>query len=182
MNLISISGTRSSTWSTMSNTFSSPGNGYIKTADHQPSNKVKPCPGILENHNHVHAHTEPGMTPLALKKAVQKQDFEQRQQQQMTHSNHGNQPLLSLMSPGRPVHQPSHSTHQNHNEYGGGLPPRPHSASGNLSSTQVFTANSSNHVEQFPFGAQQGPYVNHVTYAQQVYYPTGGYYYYYPQQ
>lgn len=139
----------------------------------------------MENHNHMHAHTEPGMTPLAIKKALQKQEGDNQQQQPIpNHGNHSNQPLLSLMSHGRAVNQTAAHGHPNHNhtEYGGGLPPRPHSASGNLSSPQVFTANSTPHVDQFSYGAQQGPYVNHMTtYTQQIYYP-GGYYYYYPQQ
>lgn len=142
----------------------------------------------MENHNHVHAHTEPGMTPLAIKKALQKQECDNPPQPAMmpNHSNHNNQTLLSLMSHGRAVNQTPHS-HPNHNhnhtEYGGGLPPRPHSASGNLSSAQVFSNNSTAHIDHFPYGAQQGPYVNHVTTytTQQMYYP-GGYYYYYPQQ
>jgi len=174
----------------MNNSFPNTGNGYIKTQHHPPQSNpstinIKPTPNIIENQNHAHAHTEPGMTPLAIKKALQKQDTDTHlhQSQQQHIPNHINQPLLSMMSHGRAVNQTAHN-HLNHNDYGGGLPPRPHSASGNLSGPHVFTTNTTPHVEHFPYGAQQGSYVNHVTtYTQQVYYPpAGGYYYYYPQQ
>ncbi|XP_032234858.2 ankyrin repeat and KH domain-containing protein 1 isoform X2 [Nematostella vectensis] len=188
-------GTRLATWpTTMNSNYNNPDNGLIppNSAPHTSKKPPpKPEPSVMGKHNHVasnqmNAGIPPQIPAQVHKKVLTKQPFDHQALQPPLQANHVNQPLLSMMSPARGGAPPQqHPTLLGTQEqHLGGLPSRPHSASGNLTNHQVFPANSiAPGDQQFPFPGQQGHYVNQVSYSHsQVYYPPGGYYYFYQQQ
>ncbi|XP_027047638.1 ankyrin repeat domain-containing protein 17-like isoform X3 [Pocillopora damicornis] len=184
------------------NNFQTPGNGFVKTdpppaiitSNKKPS-KMEPQP-MFNNHNHILPHhSDTHLSPLGHKKQQQSLKQTLHPSVLQTASNHGNQHLLSLMtSPGRGLNPAQHIGMGSHNHASGhthagshasNLPPRPHSASGSMTTSQGYAPVVSHGDQALPGGyvPQQGQFVNHMPYTQapQVFYP-GGFYYFYPQQ
>lgn len=172
------------------NSYHSPGNGFVKpepalNASLPAKKPGKPQQQILGSHNHNYNllhHSERSHSPLALKKHSPKQNHTLQQP-----VNSVNQALLSMMPSGHGLSPSPHMGMMNHNQ--NSLPPRPHSASGNMSG-QVYAPVGSHGDQTLPYMAQQGQFVNHLPFSQplpqpqpqpQVFYP-GAYYFYYPQQ
>lgn len=154
-------------------------------------NKMEQQP-LFNNQNHIlQHHSDAHLSPLGHKKQALKQPLHPSVLQPL--SNHGNQHLLSLMtSSGRTLNPTQHvgMGSQNHasnhaSGHASNLPPRPHSASGNMTNSQGYVPVGSHGDQAMPGGyvAQQGQFVNPIPYTQapQVFYP-GGFYYFYPQQ
>ena len=194
------------------NNFQTPGNGFVKTdpppaiiASNKKPNKMDQQQ-LFNNHNHILPHhSDAHLSPLGHKKQqTLKQTLHPSVMQPP--SNHGNQHLLSLMTPpGRGLIPTQHVGMGSHNHVSGhasshvsshasshgsshasNLPPRPHSASGSMTTSQGYVPVSSHGDQAMPGGyvTQQGQFVNHMPYTQtpQVFYPGGGFFYFYPQQ
>jgi len=180
------------------NTYQTPGNGFVKMDQShviipppKKPNKMEPAP--FTNHNHILAqHSSDSHFALLGHKSKQplKQTIHPSHLPQPP-SNPGNQHLLSLMTNpgagGRTMNLLQHMgiANQNHSN---GLPPRPHSATGNMTSSQTYVSvgSHSDHGISYVPPQQAGQYMNHMPYSQghtpaQVFYP-GGFYYFYPQQ
>ena len=180
------------------NAFHTPGNGFVKmnqTHSLMPPtkkpNKMEPPP--FTNHNHILAQhsSESHLSPLGHKPKQPLKTALHPSLLQQPPSNLGNQHLLSLMtapgSGGRSMNPVQHIGLANQN-HSGSLPPRPHSASGNITNSQpyVSVASHGDHGMSYVPPQQAGQYMNHLPYSQgpappQVFYP-GGFYYFYPQQ
>jgi len=191
--VLCVAGTR---WS--GGNFQTPGNGFVKTdptsaiiQSNKKPNKMEQQP-LFNNQNHIlQHHSDAHLSPLGHKKQALKQPLHPSVLQPL--SNHGNQHLLSLMtSSGRTLNPTQHvgMGSQNHasnhaSGHASNLPPRPHSASGNMTNSQGYVPVGSHGDQAMPGGyvAQQGQFVNPIPYTQapQVFYP-GGFYYFYPQQ
>lgn len=180
------------------NTYQIPGNGFVKMDQShviipppKKPNKLEPPP--FTNHNHILAqHGSDSHFALLGHKSKQplKQTIHPSHLPQPP-SNPSNQHLLSLMTNpgagGRTMNLLQHMgiANQNHSN---GLPPRPHSATGNMTSSQTYVSvgSHSDHGMSYVPPQQAGQYMNHMPYSQgptpaQVFYP-GGFYYFYPQQ
>lgn len=180
------------------NTYQTPGNGFVKMDQShviipppKKPNKMEPAP--FTNHNHILAqHSSDSHFALLGHKSKQplKQTIHPSHLPQPP-SNPSNQHLLSLMTNpgagGRTMNLLQHMgiANQNHSN---GLPPRPHSATGNMTSSQTYVSvgSHSDHGMSYVPPQQAGQYMNHMPYSQgptpaQVFYP-GGFYYFYPQQ
>lgn len=192
--LFAVHGTRGSS----GNAFHTPGNGFVKmnqTHSLMPPTK-KPSkmePPPFTNHNHILAQhsSESHLSPLGHKPKQPLKTALHPSLLQQPPSNLGNQHLLSLMtapgSGGRSMNPVQHIGLANQN-HSGSLPPRPHSASGNITNSQpyVSVASHGDHGMSYVPPQQAGQYMNHLPYSQgpappQVFYP-GGFYYFYPQQ
>lgn len=187
------------------NNFQTSGNGFVKTdpapavitSNKKPS-KMEPQP-MFNNHNHIlPRHSDAHLSPLGHKKQQQSLKQTLHPAVLQSTSNHGNQHLLSLMtSPGRGLNPAQHVGMGSHNHaschasgpthassHTSNLPPRPHSASGSMTTSQGYAPVVSHGDQALPGGyvPQQGQFVNHMPYPQapQVFYP-GGFYYFYPQ-
>lgn len=189
---ICSTGTRGSSGSN----FQTPGNGFVKM-DQTPAiippskkpNKMEQQT-LFNNHNHIlPQHSDSHLSPLGHKsKQSLKQPLHPSLLQQ-TPGSHGNQHLLSLTTTpggGRPLNPNQHVGLGSQNHVSN-LPPRPHSASGNMTNSQAYVPVGSRGDQGMSYvPQQQGQYVNHLPYTQgpappQVFYP-GGFYYFYPQQ
>ena len=169
-------------------TFHTPGNGFVKldqspaNQQYQPTKKSNKMEQPPFNNHILPQHSDSHLSPLGHKS---KQSLKQP-----IHPSLLQQPLLSLMTnPGGGGRSMNPSDHvglgsQNHSS---NLPPRPHSASGNMTNTQAYVPVGSHGDQGMSYvPQQQGQYMNHLPYAQgpappQVFYP-GGFYYFFPQQ
>ena len=190
---VCCAGTRGSS----GNTFQTPGNGFVKMDQNPANQQYQPNkkPNKMEQppfNNHILTqHSDSHLSPLGHKsKQSLKQQIHPSLLQQPP-GNHGNQHLLSLMTTpgggGRSMNPGEHVGLGSQNHTSSNLPPRPHSASGNMTNSQAYVPVGSHGDQGMSYvPQQQGQYMNHLPYTQgpappQVFYP-GGFYYFFPQQ